>query len=104
MIRFLLAALLLIAFRSNCQNLIDSIYLKHDDIQISSIALKDSLFLRVHSIYTSEDQYFWLPKEGALQKIDLKELDEKFVFAITKTTKGITYYYLSKNSKKIEKN
>lgn len=102
MIRFLFAALLLISFRSNCQNVIDSIYLKYGKIQISSIALRDSLFLRVHSIYTSKDQYFWLPKEGALQKFDLNELDLEFIIAITKSKEGIIYYYLNKNSKKIE--
>jgi hypothetical protein len=101
MIRSLLATLLLVSFKSNCQTVVDSISVKYNDIQVSSIGLKDSLFLRIKSPSLLKDQWFWLSKDGRHQEIDLKELNGEFIFAITKSDDKTTYYYFRENSKRI---
>src|SRR5258706_9583331 len=102
--RIVQVALMLLSFSCQCQTVVDSIFTKYQDIELSSMSFNDSLFLKVRYSMASKFQYFWLAKSGTHQEVDLKELDGETIFAITKSTSTITYYYLSKNAKKIELN
>ncbi len=101
--RVILLACVLFSFSVQGQTVVDSIFSKYESIELSSMNFNDSLFLRIKNP-AQPFQYFWLLKNNTHKEINLKELDREIIFAITKSSSAVTYYYLAKNGKKIELN
>jgi len=99
--RIVLAAFLLSSFSIYGQT-VDTILTKYQDMEVASMSFRDSLFLKISYPSAFKYQYFWCTKGGTHEEVKLKELDRETIFAITKNPSAITYYYLSKDSKKIE--
>ena len=86
------------------QKVIDSIKMKTSfELNISAMEFQDSLFLKIHTpAMDDKTRYFWFTEKGVIAEIDLHELNGKTIFAVTKSSQNTVYYYLNRNSKKIE--